>query len=274
MNIYQYDNYRQYLKDRFDQKTAVASFSWRKFSRGTGISNPGFINDVIKGRRGLSRHAAVKVARYLSLPPHEADFFNLLVAFAHAKKITDKDCIYRKIAARRSRSAFAQVNPERVKYYQDYRYPLVRCALMAAGGHGEPSRIAKFCRPMLPVSVVKRIIGDLCRWGLAKTDNKGSCSVTDKFVTPSRKLTAQVRLLNREWIRQAGEALETLNPDERYIASQLLCMSSGLRDEIRKKMESFRNEVWEMVRKDKRKADCIMLLNTQFVPKSGKGKLL
>jgi uncharacterized protein (TIGR02147 family) len=270
MDIYQHEDYRQYLKDRFDQESSSADFSWRKFAHEAGISNPGYLNDVIKGRRKLSRQAAAKVIRYFSLLPHEAEFFNLLVAFAQARKISDKDRIYKKIVSRRSRSSFAQMNPELIKYYQDYRYPLVRCALMAMDYNGKPAHIAKFCRPPLPVSVVQRIIRDLCSWDLVKIDKSGKYSVTDKFITPSPKLSAQVRQMNRAWIRQAEEALETLGPEERHIASMLFCMSSPLRDEIRKRIESFRSEIWDLVKNDKQKADCLMLLNTQFVPKSKK----
>jgi len=270
MDIYQYEDYRQYLHDRFKEKSSGSSFSWRKFSREAGIANPGYMNDVIKGKRRLSRDAASKVVRYLSLPPHEVDYFNLLVALAHARKIPEKDRIYKKIAARRSRSAFAQMNPALVKYYQDYRYPLVRCALMAEGCHGNPSHVAKFCRPQLSVSAVKRILKDLLVWGLVKIDGNGRYSVTDKFITPSPKLGALVRQMNREWIRQAGDSLETLGPEERHIASMLLCVSSKLRDKIRKRIESFRSEIWDLVKNDKQKADCIMLLNTQFIPKSQK----
>ena len=270
MDLYQYEDYRQYLKDRFEQENSSPSFSWRKFAHKAGFSNPGYINDVIKGKRRLSREAVMKLIQYFSLLPHEADFFRLLVDIAHARKISDKDRIYRKIVSRRSRSAFAQLNPGLIKYYQDYRYPLVRCALMAIDYHGDPSQIAKFCRPPLSISAVRRIIRDLCAWGLVAVDPSGKYSVTDKFITPSPKLSAQVRQINRAWIRQAEEALETTDAEGRYIASMLLSVSSGLRDEIKKKIEAFRSELWDMVKSDKQKADCIMLLNTQFIPKSKK----
>jgi uncharacterized protein (TIGR02147 family) len=58
MDLYQYEDYHHYLKDRFDEESSAPSFSWRKFSRESGISNPGYLNDVIKGRRKLSRSGA------------------------------------------------------------------------------------------------------------------------------------------------------------------------------------------------------------------------
>lgn len=274
MDLYRYEDYRQYLRDRFRAASSSPSFSWRKFSRVSGIANPGYLNDVIKGRRKLSSGAAARVARYFSLLPHETEYFRLLVALANARKIPDRDRIYGKIVARRSRSAFAQLNPALIKYYQDFRYPLVRCALMAMEYRGDPSRISRFLRPRLPASIVRRIVRDLCAWGLVKIEKSGNYSVTGKFITPSPTLSAQVKQMNRTWIRQAEEALETMGPDERNIASQLFCVSSRLRETIRKKIESFRSGIWDLVKSDRNKADCLMLLNTQYVPLSQKRKSL
>jgi uncharacterized protein (TIGR02147 family) len=271
MNIYQYEDYRHYLKDRLEQERSAASFSWRKFAAKSGFTNPGYINDVIKGRRKLSNKAVEKLVRYFSFLPHEADFFRRMVAFAHSRNGGTKDRIYKELVSRRSRSSFAQLNPEISKYYQDYRYPLVRCALMALDYRGgDPSQIAKFCWPSVPVAVVRRIIKELCAWGVVKIEEGGRYAVTDKFIAPSPKLNAQIRQINREWIRQAEAALMTIGPDDRHIASMLFSVSSAMRDKIKEKIETFRSEIWNLVKNDAAKADCIMLLNTQFVPKSKK----
>jgi uncharacterized protein (TIGR02147 family) len=270
MNLYHYEDYRHYLNDAIAREKSRVSFSWRKFASKAGFSNPGYINDVIKGRRKLSDKAAKKLIKYFSFLPREADFFRLLVAFAHARTISVKDRIYRDIVFRRSRSSFAQLNPAMIKYYQDYRYPLVRCALMVLDYHGDVSQIAKFCQPSLPISIVRRFINDLLAWGLVKIDGNGRYTVRDKFITPSPEFTAQVRQINREWIRQAEEALMTVGVDDRHIASMLFGVSAALREKIKAKTEAFRTEIWDMVRSDKEKSDCIMLLNTQFVPKSEK----
>jgi uncharacterized protein (TIGR02147 family) len=270
MNLYHYEDYRHYLKDTIEREKHSPSFSWRKFADKAGFSNPGYINDVIKGRRKLSKEASEKLITYYSFLPREADFFRLLVAFAHARTTLVKDRIYKNIVFRRSRSSFAQLHPAMIKYYQDYRYPLVRCALMVLDFHGDFSQIAKFCQPSLPVSIVRRVINDLLAWGMVKVDKSGRYTVRDKFIVPSPELTAQVRQINREWIRQAEEACMTVGADDRHIASMLFGVSAALREKIKAKIEAFRTEIWDMVRTDKEKSDCIMLLNTQFVPKSEK----
>jgi uncharacterized protein (TIGR02147 family) len=274
MDIYQYEDYRHFLRDRFNREKASTTFSWRKFASAAGFSNPGYVNDVIIGTRRLSMDAVGKLITYFSLLPHEAEFFHLLVSFSHARTMKEKDRIYREIIFRRSHSNFAQVNAENLKYYQDYRYPLVRCALMTIECTGEsaPERVAKFCDPPLSVTAVRRILSNLRAWGLVTVDKNGTYSVNDRFVEPSPELTSQIRQINREWILQAQEALMTVDAQKRHISSMLLAVSSPLREEIKKKIELFRSEVWEMVKNDSAKADSIMLLNTQYFPRSKKGR--
>ena len=272
MDIYQYDDYRLYLRDLYDGEKKKDSFSCRKFAAKAGFSNPNYVNDVIKGRRKLSPDAVEKVIAVFSLVPHEADYFRLLVQYSHARRLEDKDNVYRTIVYRRSRSAFAKINPALSRYYQDYRYSLVRNAIMVLDYRGDPNRIAKFLVPTIPAKVVKKLVKDLVEWDIIIIGDDGRYRVTDTFVEPSPKLNAQVRQTNKEWLKQAQEALMKQPIDERHISSMLLSVSDKVRGEIHEKIEAFRNEIWDMVRKDSQDPDSVMLLNMQFIPKSKKRK--
>lgn len=272
MDIYQYEDYRLYLSDMYEGEKKKDSFSCRKFAVRAGFSNPNYINDVIKGRRRLSADAVEKVISVFSLVPHEAEFFRLLVQYAHTKKTEEKDRLYQTIVYRRSRSAFAKINPELSKYYQDYRYSLIRNALMVIEYTGDPNQIAKFLVPTIPANIVKKLVKDLVDWKIMAIGDDGRYRVTDKFVEPSPKLTAQVRQTNKEWLKQAQEALMLQSVDERHISSMLLSVSEKVREDILDKIETFRNEVWDMVQNDSRDPDSVMLLNLQFIPKSKKRK--
>jgi hypothetical protein len=48
----------------------------------------------------------------------------------------------------------------------------------------------------------------------------------------------------------------------------LISVSNGTRTKILERIESFREEIWELVKNDPAIADAIMLLNIQYVPKS------
>lgn len=272
VSIYQFDDFRVYLKHRFDTlKAADQSLTHRAFALKAGFSNPGYFNDVIKSRRTLSKTAAEKLISVFSLPPVEADFFKLLVKYCQAKNNDVRQTLYHAIVSRRNRSAFSHINPALTRYYQDYRYPLVRNALMAYDFKGHYEEFARFIQPALPSAVVKKCVRDLCDWGLVRQDSHGRFIATDRFIEPPSTLNEQLRQINRDWITHGIDALMSLSQQKRHVSSRLLTVSPAVAKKIAQRLESFRDEIWEMVKSDTEKASCVMQLNIQYFPRTRLG---
>jgi uncharacterized protein (TIGR02147 family) len=86
-DITDYEDYRAYMRDRFAELQArTPLFSQRGLARKAGIANPGFFNEVIKGRRRLSPAAAAKMALGLELSTWEAEYFSALVEYAETRE--------------------------------------------------------------------------------------------------------------------------------------------------------------------------------------------
>ena len=269
IDIYQYDDYRLYLKDSYELKFSEdPSYSYRKFAKEAGFTNPGFLNDVIKGKRKLSAEAREKMVKVFSLSTVEAEFFRLLVEYSQIRKPDIKQQIYSRIVFRRNRSLFARLNPALSRYYQDYRYPLIRSAIMASDFRGDYDELGRFVLPPLPASVVKKYVRDLCDWGMVVQDSEGKYRVTDQFVEPPATLRDLVKQINREWIIQSLEPLMKLPVEKRHISTMLLSVSGETKGKIQDKIEEFREEIWRLVRDDAGDPDRIMQLNIQYFPKS------
>jgi uncharacterized protein (TIGR02147 family) len=267
--IYAYDDYRAYLRDRFDErKERDTSFTHRTFAAEAGFSNPGFLNDVIKGRRKLSAAAVGKMIAGFRLSPNEAEFFRLLVAYGQSRDDAARQKTYRRMTVRRNRSAFARLNPALSRYYQDYRYPLVRTAVMCMDFRGDYEALGRFIHPPLPAARIKKYIRELCEWGLLTQGSDGRYRATDRFVEPPSTLAEQLTQLNRDWIDHAAEALVRLPSDKRNMSTMLLSVSGEIARAINEKLEKVRSEIWEMVKDDKEDASCVMQLNIQYFPRS------
>lgn len=272
-NVYRYDDFRLFLKDSFQhRKERDPDYSYRKFAREAGISNPGYLLDVIIGKRTLSDNASGKAAKAFGLAEAEAEFFKLLVDFGQSKKEAERQALYQDILFRRNRSRFARVSPQLVKYYQDYHYPLVRCALEAFDFRGDYEALgATFDPPIAPASL-KRYVRDLCEWNLVTQGSDGRYAVTESFVEPPATMAAMVRRLNREWILQAAEAPFKFRPEDRHVSTLMLMVSETARKALREKIERFRQEVLDVVEKDAEPASGIMQLSIQYFPKTKRRK--
>lgn len=269
MNIYEYDNYRQYLSDHYSTMIGKEpSFSHRKFAKLAGFTNPGFLNDVIKGRRKLSREATEKMVQAFSLTLTEAEFFRLLVEYEQAKNAGHKQEIYKQIVFRRNRSSFSRLNPALSRYYQDFYYPLIRTAIMALDFKGDYDELGRFINPPLPATQVKKYVRDLCEWKMVSQGTDGKYTVTDQFIEPPPTLRDLIKQINREWIVQSIDPLMKLSSEKRHISTMLLAVSGDTKKKILEKIEKFREEVWALVREDSHEADRVVQLNIQCFPKS------
>lgn len=270
LDIYQYEDYRTVLSLLYNQAKEEKEFSCRKFAKKAGFSNPAYINDVIKGKRNLSKNALNKILQIFPLSKSEGEYFTLLVNFAHSKKASEKESIYKAILFRRSHSSFVKLNPAMSKYYSDFRYALIRCAIMTLHTVHSPSDIAQFIRIPIPLNTIKKYLKDLLEWNLLTQKEDHRYETTGSFVEPSPQLLEQLKVVNKQWIDIAADAQINLPKEERYISSMLLSVSEETRQKIENKLLNMRNEIWELVKEDTQQSDNMILLNTQLIPMSQK----
>jgi hypothetical protein len=103
-DVFGYEDYRLFLKDRFAEMQMLhPGFSQRGLARKAAIANPGFFNEVIKGRRRLSPAAAAKMAMGLDLTPEQAEFFYALVESTETREPRIKLAVSRRITQLRNR---------------------------------------------------------------------------------------------------------------------------------------------------------------------------
>ena len=109
-DIHLYEDYRKYLKDRFAELNARdRTFSQRRLARDSSIPNPGFFNEVIKGRRGLTPASASKFAKGLLLSDDEAEFLIALAKRAECRDPVSKQLAEKRLARLRKKNRFSNV---------------------------------------------------------------------------------------------------------------------------------------------------------------------
>jgi uncharacterized protein (TIGR02147 family) len=268
MDIYQYDDFRLYLRDAFAaRKKEEPSFSYRKFAQAAEIRNPGYLVDVIKGKRSLSGKVQAKVAEIFSLKPAEAEFLNLIVAYGQCKSPEEKQDIYRAIQIRRNHSSFARLNPAQARYFDDTLYLVLLHAVEAMDFRGDYEALGGFLEPSVAAGKVKKAIRELCEWGLVRQYGSGRYRAVNKFLEPPATMPGTVKRMNRDLILQAPEALTRFPADRRHISSVILDLSEKAARRVQDKLEEFRKEVFEIAKQD-RDSRQVMQLTLIYFPKS------
>src|SRR5664279_1428769 len=92
VNITSYVDYREYLRDFFEQKKRELRFySYRLFSQRAGLKSPNFLKLVIMGERNLSKQSVLKFARALGINKKETEYFENLIFFNQSKTLEEKN---------------------------------------------------------------------------------------------------------------------------------------------------------------------------------------
>src|SRR5580704_2060470 len=89
--IFEYDNYRNYIKDFYSESKAERpAFSFRVFSRLAGFQSPSFLKHVMDGKRNLSDESINKFVKAMKLNKEEGLFFKNLVLFNQSTTVNEK----------------------------------------------------------------------------------------------------------------------------------------------------------------------------------------
>lgn len=272
-SIYQYVDYRGFLKDRFKWAQAQdPTFSQRKLARIAGFANPGFFNEVIQGRRKLSPNAIDKMGAGLSLEGNETEFLRVLVAYTEAKTMSDKELAHQRLEQRRNRHFFRRLSQSQSKYYLDFNYPLVRAAIEACDFRGNYQVLGDFLRPSMPAASVKRYVRDLCEWGLVEQSREGRYNVTHSYLEPPEEMRDALVRLQQAWLSQSVFQISSVPAGERHVSSALLTVSEPTYKLILQHIEKAREEILSLVKDDKA-VDRVVLFNIQVLPRGGGSRL-
>ncbi len=268
MDIFRYDDFRQFLRDCFERKKKEdSSFSHRQFALLAGIKNPGYLLDVIKGKRRLSERVLEEAIKIFAIKPSHADFFRALVAYGQARKPAERQALYKELLNRRAHSNFVRLNSAQVKYYEDTAYPLLIAAVETTDFRGDYEKLAAFLDPPMQTGKVKKCIRELCQWNMIRQRADGRYIIVERFLEPPKTLRGPVRRINGAWFDEAREALVRFGPDKRHVSTLLLSISEEARDQIMERIESFRRDILDIVNRDG-DAQVVMQLSTAFFPKS------
>lgn len=92
MTIFDYDDYRIFLKDYYlSQIKKRQGFSYRFFARKANLGSPSYLRMIIDGERNISSFTATKFSQVMGLTQDERIFFQFLVLYTHSKTKEEKN---------------------------------------------------------------------------------------------------------------------------------------------------------------------------------------
>jgi uncharacterized protein (TIGR02147 family) len=218
--IFEYLDYRQYLKDYYFEKKKISRFSYREFSRMAGFASPVFIKLVIERKSNLRNSSIGKLSHAMGLLKPEKFFFENLVLFDQAKNIDQKMKYLEKL--KKSTSIFKSytLTDEHFEYFSQWYHAVVRELLNLTKFDGDFAALAAMIHPCVKISEVEESVRLLRKLGLVEEDESGSLRVTRQFVSTSgvSMQGLAVKNVQRKMAQLAAAAIDIVPPDQRDIS--------------------------------------------------------
>ncbi len=242
--IYEYDNYRFFLRDYFhEQKSLKDTFSHRFFARKAGFASSSFFSHVIDGKRGLTEKSLSKMLKGLGLRGKKATFFRDLVLYNQANCVAEREVQFRKLERTRKSTDLYSLDEHQHAYYDEWYYPVIRELAISPDWSGDFAKLGMLVTPVIQPEKVKQAVEVLCKINILKKRDDGSYEQVNEAVTSQNIPHVVTRKSRREFIKLAERAMEDLPVEERLIAGCTVSMGEQKFFAITEKL----NEIRELI---------------------------
>jgi uncharacterized protein (TIGR02147 family) len=270
-DVFEYIDYRQLLKDLYeDRKQKQSFFSYRYIAQKVGFSSAGFFTNIIQGKRNISPEFIFRFAEVFKLKKDETGYFELLVNFDQAKDHNRRRYYFEKILGHR-KSKIKITDVQQYEFYSTWYYTAVREIIDFLPFKDDYEDLAKRVSPPIKPAEAKKAVEFMERTGLIRKNEDGVYEQADMFISTGYEARS-VAITNflMATCDLAREAVDRYPREKRSMSTLTFTLSEEGFKAMEERLKSIRREILEIVRDDKgkRKQDRVYHMNFHLYPLS------
>lgn len=267
--ITEYQDYRLYMLDFYQERKRCSYFTWRKFASLAGFASSAYLKLVCDGKTSLSKPGIAKVARAMNLEGFDYTYFALLVKFGNAKNDSEKESALKELEHEARMNKIRIVDADAFRYYEDPNCPIIRelAPIMPGATLGE---IASKIRSDTTGAQVRDILQFLVKANLLKKNNDGTYEQTQKSVTGSKEtIPLVIRAMNKKMTELAAHSIAKDTVEERNFSGVTMGIDKPTYDRITKEIDAFRKKIVDIAN-ECQSIDQVYQMNLQIFPLTDK----
>lgn len=245
VGIYEYMDYRSWLRDYFEQrKRTHPHFSYR-FMAGRLDMDPASLVKILQGKLHLSTQHVPGVCKFCALDARAADYFETLVLFSKSKGVRESHVLFQKLMSIKGGIGGRSLSGQQQQFYAQWYHSAIR-ALVGIGIPPVPEEIAKWLTPTLPLEQIRASLDLLIEIDLIRQEGDRWIA-TDAVVTTAGEWGVElVRQYQKDVILLGAESIDRHEKKVRDISTLTLALRATDLPAIRERAEAFRRELMEM----------------------------
>jgi uncharacterized protein (TIGR02147 family) len=266
ITIFNYIDYRQYLRELFDEKKSVSpNFSHRSLMQKLSLRAPGHMLLIIQGKRRLTEDIAIRLSNYLNFNKKETNYLLTLVRYTNAKTPSEKQYSFEELLSLRLRAS-TKVEMPSYRFYEKWYYSAVRASLDVVPFSGDYQSLAASLCPSITSVEAKQAIELLLEMKLVVKDENGIVRVAESSIsTGDTWQSATIVNLQKQFIDLGKDSLDNIDKSERDISNLTITVSQETFEVMKKKLRELRSQFMAMACAEQA-PDRVLQVNMQLFP--------
>lgn len=261
--VYEYEDYRDFLRAAIESLRAKGDYSNRDFAKRAGFKAHNFITLVLAGKRNLGPDSSFKVAHALGLDKNETLYFETLVEYCQTKDLRKKDEIYKQLLERRESSKLQKLSLGAFNYLSHWYHPVLRELLSTEHSTKTSSELAKLLD--IETEQVEESLALLQMLGLVENLGDRWYSTEEAVQIPTEVRGPTVRNYHRRMIEKALASVDQIESPDRNLSSLTMALNREDFHRLTEMVSKFREEVLSRFSESKN-ADQVYQINFQIFP--------
>jgi len=266
--IFEYNDFRKYLKDRFaDEKKKDPAFSHRNLAEKLGLSTSNFILLVMQGKRNLNGDLCLRISEVFKHSRKEATFFEELVRYNQAKTDKERETRYVRMMGLRNRLPVCRIPDWQYEYYSTWYHAVVRELVCDARLKGDPTALARTVVPHITAAQARDSVDLLLKLGFIKRQGKRLIQSSALIGTAPEVNSLAVRNFHCRMGELAVQAFDRIIPRDRNHSCTTVKIKLSTYTDICRRIDDFRRELLALACSDE-EGERVYQVNFQVFPVS------
>ena len=265
--IFEYRNYREYIRDFYESRKRCSAFTWREFAKLAGFSSSGFLKLVCDGKTRLSKVGVEKVLSAMNLSGAQAEYFRAMVSFCDSQQPDVRRTSFERMMKIACENRVEFLEAKSFEYFSSWANPALRELAPIMPG-ATPLEMGHTLVPAISAAEARESLELQESLGLLTKDECGNYHQTSEGVSSTREVvSATVVNMQKQYAQLAAEALERYSREYRHISGMTMGLDREAYERLAAELDAFRKKVADIVSNVK-SYDRVYRMNLQLFPLS------
>lgn len=252
-SIYDYTDYRTFLRDRFlGMKAKNPLFSYRSFNRLAGTKSSGFLKLVIDGKRNLAEDGIGMVAKGFRLLDGERKYFETLVRFNQATTHAEKNRLFHELSKNKKFIAAKPMTASQYRLFSHWFYvAILELVRIPSDARKDLEWLQKRLNPQVDLRDIKNAVNELKSLGLlGEEDPAGLVRLENMLTTDDKVRSLSVANFHVEMSRLAARVVMEEPAKDREFSALTVAISEEGFQKAKEEIQKFRKTLHSILEQE------------------------